>query len=493
MSFFKRSLIVGFCLFTLLSGAVFASIEEVTMEQSIMDKAQRVLDGIYGKGNFIVLANVVMTDPRYEVKYTRQSQATQSQEKKTGGEKFQILPGYPVIKNLAPDNFKQLPFDSVTSYSRSLVRQIQLTIIVNKNFPKGVVGQVQTFLEQFLGLNPKRDKVSFAYETFSMEAPQVSSKGTPEPVSSSNRGSGSGSGLSKWQLVIEGLGLVALLLFMALYALFQLQHQRLLIKTSKSKGSESGGNSNISVTPNFELPKATNAPAGDMRLSSTPPIKRYFDFVTEETIDKLLYILKKEKVGLENITILVPCLPPQLAVKVMAELDIKSQAIVSMTVIDTKLVNKVMIEKFEAQLKGAMESLVGGVSVFRGIFEYISGDLKKQMLQILMKNSPEGYKKVRAQLVVFDDIQLLEDEEIKLLISEINLDLLSAALVGADPEVYQKIDQNLNASGRDLVEQFQSLKSMSLSKKDIESAQDAILRIIERLETAGRIKLRDKF
>ena len=152
-----------------------------------------------------------------------------------------------------------------------------------------------------------------------------------------------------------------------------------------------------------------------------------------------------------------------------------------------------MIEKFEAQLKGAMESLVGGVSVFRGIFEYISGDLKKQMLQILMKNSPEGYKKVRAQLIVFDDIQLLEDEEVKLLIAEVNLDLLSAALVGADPEVYQKIDQNLNASGRDLVEQFQSLKSMSLSKKDIESAQDAILRVIERLETADRIKLREKF
>ena len=75
MSFFKRSLILGFFVCTLLSGAVFASLEESTMEQGLMDKAQRVLDGLYGKGNFIVLASVSMTDPRYEVKYTRQSQA----------------------------------------------------------------------------------------------------------------------------------------------------------------------------------------------------------------------------------------------------------------------------------------------------------------------------------------------------------------------------------------------------------------------------------
>lgn len=489
-SFFKQSLFLIF--FGLLLSNLFA-MDEVSVEQSMMDKAQRVLDGLYGKGNFIVLAKVDMTAPSYQVKYTKQSQAKVQEQQKTGADKFQILPGYPVIKNLAPESFKQMPFDSVTSYSQSTIRQIVLTVIINKDFPKGRIGQVQTLLEQFLGLKNGRDKINLAYENFSTENALPPVKGIDLPSPGSKPKSDSNAATSKWQLLIEGLCLLALLLFMAMYALFQIQHQRVLLKASKSKNSEGsgGGSTNITVTPNFELPKAA-AQSSDLRISATPPIKRYFDFVTEDTIDKLLYILKKEKVGLENIAVLVPCLPPQLAVKVLGELDIKSQAMIAMTLVETKLVNKAMIEKFETQLKTAMESLIGGASIFRGIFEYISGDSKKQMLQVLMKSNPDGYKKLRAQVVVFDDIQLLEDEEVKLIISDINLDLLSAALVGADPEVYQKFDQNLNASGRDLVEQFQTLKAMSLSKKEIESAQDAIIRVIEKLEAAGKLKLHDK-
>ncbi len=489
---FIRTLILGFFTLLTLSVSLFATMDEVTLEQSLTDKAQRVLDGVYGKGNFIVLVKVDMTDPRYDVRYTRQSQAQVNNTKSSGGDKFQILPGYPVIKNLAPDTMKQLPFDSVTSYSRAAIRQISVGIIVNKGFPKGSIARAQTSLEQYLGLKPGRDRISFTYENFSVsEVPSGTQKFSDSPVrQKSSGGSSSGSTLG---LLLQALLIVVLLGFMAVYALFQIQNQKLMVKTSKdSKKGETSGGSSLGLSPGFDLPKSEKSDTQALHLASSNPVKRYFDFVTDENIDKLLFILKKEKIGIENLAVLVPCLMPHLAAKVMSELDLKTQAMISVHIMDTKMVNKAMIEKFEAQLKSAMESMIGGLSVFRNIFESVSPDMKKQLLSVLSKNNPDGYRKVRAQIVVFDDIRFLEDEEMKLLLSEVHLDLISTALVGVDPETYQKVDQNLNASSRDLVEQFQSLKSANLSKKEIELAQEAILRVVERMEVSGKVRLRGK-
>jgi|GEM_PF-1188850 len=504
MNIFKRGL-VGFLLvlmaFMSMTHSVFAVIsDEVNFERELTEKGQRLLDGIYGKGMFIVLVNVDLTDPRYEVRYTRPSQAAVAAQPKSGGDKIQILPGYPVIRNLGPENMKQMPFDSVTSYGRPNIRQIAVTLVANQEFPKNQVSKVQSLIQNFLGLKDNRDKVTVAFQKFyaaesEAASPSKVAQNLPGPMTSVMPAS-----VGKWfsfQNIFYAVMMILAFLFVGVYSLFQFQQQRVMLQVSKAnkKGQDSGGGGtqNISLNPMFDMPKADRGGmGGELKLSQAPQIKKYFDFITDDNVDRLIYILKKEKIGVENLAVLVPCLPAHLAAKVLGELDLKSQAMIAVNMMDPKMFNKAAVEKFETQLKNAIECLIGGQGVFDNVFESVSPDLKRQLLSLLSKSNPEGYKKFRNQVVVFEDLRFLEDDELKIVISEVNRDILWMALVGVEPEIVQKYEQNLSQGNRDILHQFMDLRGKTISKHDAGVAQETVLKTALRLEVEGKIDLKNK-
>lgn len=118
--------------------------------------------------------------------------------------------------------------------------------------------------------------------------------------------------------------------------------------------------------------------------------------------------------------------------------------------------------------------------------------VKKKLLDILKAANPEGYAKFRENVLLFDDIKLLTDDEIKVVVSELNMDVLSKALVSADKQVYEKIYQNMTGTAKQMVTQYLDLKGKTTSKEAVEDAQESVMRQLEKLDGESKIDLKSK-
>lgn len=492
MRIWTRS-ILGFMLAILISTPAFSvTSEQVLMEGLLAQKAQTALDNLFGKNNFIVRASVSLSDPQYEVKYTRQSsvKVIPQAAAKSSSEKMNILPGYPVIRNLAPptQHLNQLPFDSITHYAQPQVRKIVIDVIVNRDFPRGQAGRSTEVIKEVLGLSDGRDVVNLTYRPFARES-------ATSPGATQGNASATSQDIFSIQNILQFTALVLLVISLIIYILLKLK-QFSLYKSSRASSDSSGGGSNVSVSPNIELPTSNSNTGGgsgqDITISNTPVIKVYFDFVTETNVDNLIFLLKKENIAIEHIAVIISFLPPKLASKVLGELDLKNQAIVTSTLLSQRLVNREFLDKLEGRMRNWLECLVGGQSAFQRIFSFVSGEVKKQLLTVLGQNDPKSYEAFRSNILIFDDLRYLDDNELKLVLSEVNVDLLATALVSVEEETYQRIDINLSKAAKEMIQQFLDLKGTGIAKQDIESAQDYVLGLAGKLEAEGKIHLREK-
>jgi hypothetical protein len=459
-----------------MTSLVTASSFKVEIEDYYAKKAQAALDAMFGEGFSFVVVTVDALPPQYEVKYTKESKPERLKKKK--GTEVNILPGYPVLKNLSSADMNKMPFDSITSYIEPKIQKVIVDVYVDKKIIKSSkANKSKALLRKALGLNEKRDVVNVSRETFYKAAP-VQQK--IEITSEANQ-------LFSYQNLFYLVVVVFMLIFVILYVVFSLR------KDEKSKDeSGKGAATNVNVNPNIELAGNSGGPSGDLKLTQGESIKQYFDFVNEKNVNKLVYIMKKEKLNMELLSLLVAFLDPKIAAVILKELDVQNKAVMAVNLLGQRMVNKQMVEKLEDQVRGWLECLAGGETTFQSVFNYVSSDEKKKILEVLGAKSPEGYKKVRGNIIIFDDLQYLDDEEILTILSEVSVELLSVAMVSVDEVTYQKIDSNLTKSAKDMIEQFLELKGDNISKQEVEKAQLTVLDVINRLEAEGKVNLRGK-
>lgn len=466
------------CIFlTALSVHSYAANDQITLEQNLTNLAQKTLDAMFGAGNFIVRVQVDMTPPKYSVKYTNQSNPKVNKSNKKEEEVY-ILPGVPALKNISPSDLKQLPYDSVTSVSESKLRKMDVYMLVNKSFSRSQARKSQPVLKEILGFQEGRDTLKIEYKPFYFNPSTATQNITIIP--------GQEKLISVQNLFYLIMALLTLI-FLFMYMYYQNKYGSL-------RGSSSGGAPNVSVNPNLELPKGAGGSGekNELSLSAMPKIKRFFDFIQNENVDDFVYLIKKEKLSSDYIAMMVSFLSPELGAKVLEALPIEEKAVVAAGIVDQRLGNRQLLEKLELRIKTAMESFIGGDKRFQSVFENVSQADKKAVLTTLKKMNPEGFKKVRRNLVVFDDIKRLEPEELKLVLSDANVDLVAQALVSVEQDLYQKLYESLTKNARNMVAQYLELKSSSTSKKDIEYAQNYILKIALALDETGHIALRSK-
>ncbi|NDC82543.1 hypothetical protein EB093_02625 [bacterium] len=468
----------------ILAIPIFASPDQIAIEEQLATRLQRSLDSIYGPNNFVVRVDVSLSAPSYQVRYTAQSKAAVSGESKTSA-KVNIMPGYPVIRNLGPETMKQLPFDSVTTYATPALQSITVHLLINKSFPKSQAGRAQAIVKELLNWKDGRDKIEVAYKPFIDQAAPV------QKIEIENQGDKLFSTQNIFYMIFAGLALV----FMMLYGYFSGRTSKTLNALSVAGPASSGGGGgaapSVTVSPSIELPKGSGG-GGDIKISNAPPVKQYFDFISDDTLDKLTYLLKKENVGPDNLSLIVGFLRPDLAAKLLTQFDVKIQAAIALNIIDQKMINRAVLDKLESQIKGAIECLSGGELSFKSIYSTVSSSNKKQLLALLEKSSPEGFKKVRNNIVLFDDLAVLDDEEIKLLLSEVRAELFAVALASSDPNLYDRFDRNMTRNAKEVISQFLEIRGANIGVDEIEKARTNILDIALRLERDGRVQISAK-
>ncbi len=457
-----------------MTASLFAANDKITLEQSLTHIGQETLNSMFGKGNFIVRVQVDMTQPKYTVKYTQQSNPKLN-KKKGKEEQVYILPGVPALKNISPDNLNRLPFDSVTSMSESQLKRMYVDVLVNKALSKSKARKAQPVLKEMLGFKEGRDQLKFNYKPFYFDPVKATQEITIVPGEEK---------LISIQNIFYFLILLLLGVFMFMYMRFQ------KISTKRSSG---GASPNVNITPNIEMPKGSGgSDKRELSINAMPQIKRYFDFVQDKNIDDFVFLMKKEKLNPDYIAMVLSFIEPKTAATILGQLAPDEKAAVAAGLTEHRLGSRQLLEKLDLKIKNALECFVGGETTFQSIFEHVGGADKKAMLTTLQKINPIAFKKVRPFIVLFDDIKRLEDKEVKYILSEANVDLVARALVGVDQDLYQKVLDNLTKSAKNMVTQFLELKSGSTSKKDSEAAQEYIIKVALSLDASGQIALRSK-
>ncbi|MGC6367040.1 MAG: FliG C-terminal domain-containing protein [Candidatus Marinamargulisbacteria bacterium] len=451
-------------------------LEKSEYEDNIQKKSQHILDTMYGHHLFSVTAKVDLGKESWTVSYTDRAKIQFNEEKNSPSEKYNILPGYSAIKNLSPNEAVQMPFNSKITKLGAPVIKITLDIVTSKELKKSDVKAADKILTKILMLNSERgDSINFEFQDFPVTKKDEVKVGLPIEA--------------KLMIVV----LIITSLFLIVYILLkikQLNINKEAVKaqqeTAKATAAAGGGGGSSAPDP---MPEAAAAPVpsggGDSDVSG------FFSFVGPHNIQQFISILKKKSLPVDQLAIVVSYLPPQLSKRCIETLEDAQQVEVVTALSEEKIADKDMLSTLEGDLKSELECSVGGAAKLGPVIATFNDPSKKTFLESIQSNA-DVYAQVRPTIFLFEDIEKLEDGDIKKLIGALKIEVLAAAIAKDDGGAAKKLKANLTGAAEAMVTQFIDLKKDSLKDGDVVVAQSQVVQQMKQLNDSGAIDVVSK-
>ena len=131
---------------------------------------------------------------------------------------------------------------------------------------------------------------------------------------------------------------------------------------------------------------------------------------------------------------------------------------------------------------------LGGVKAAAEIINFLGAAIEGTVIESIRGHDPDLAQKIMDKMFVFDDLIQLDNKGIQTVLKEVASDTLIAALKGAQPELRNKILENMSSRAAEtLREDLESRGPMRLS--EVEAQQKEILKTVRRLADEGQIVL----
>lgn len=151
---------------------------------------------------------------------------------------------------------------------------------------------------------------------------------------------------------------------------------------------------------------------------------------------------------------------------------------------------KELDEIMEKQFSGntnLKSSSVGGVKVAANILNLMDAASSTSALTRIGELDTDVSSRIQDLMFVFDDLIEVDDRGIQALLREVNSEVLTVALKGADPRIKDKVLKNMSKrAGEMLMEDLESKGPVRVS--EVEAAQKEILQVTRRLMESGEIQ-----
>lgn len=151
-------------------------------------------------------------------------------------------------------------------------------------------------------------------------------------------------------------------------------------------------------------------------------------------------------------------------------------------------------EIMEKQFSGGTNlksSSVGGVKVAANILNLMDSAMESAIIDKINELDSDLSQRIQDLMFVFDDLGEVDDRGIQALLREVNGDLLTVALKGADSRVKDKVLKNMSKRAADMLVEDMAAKG-PVRLADVEAAQKEILLVARRLSEAGELQLGGK-
>ena len=226
------------------------------------------------------------------------------------------------------------------------------------------------------------------------------------------------------------------------------------------------------------------------RLASSLKM-RPFDLVRRTDPKQLLSFIQGEHP--QTIALIMTHLPADKAAILLSSLPQDRQADVTKRIALMGRTSPEVLKEIEKILERKISSLAptdytssGGIQSVVEVLNRADPGTLKVVMDTLEVDDPELAEQIKRQMFVFEDIVLLDDRGIQIVLREVDNKDLALALKGTNPEVMQKIMANMSARASQMLKEDMEFMG-PVRLRDVEDAQQRIVKVIRRLEESGAI------
>ncbi len=200
----------------------------------------------------------------------------------------------------------------------------------------------------------------------------------------------------------------------------------------------------------------------------------------------------------QTMAVIVAHLEPELSAAILEELPEKLQAEVMMRIANLEKISPEIVAEIDRVLEEELFSVemsdvtkVGGAEKVAEILNNVDRTLEDTLLEQIESSSEELAEEIRKLMFKFEDLLEVDDSAITSLLKEISTEELKMALKAASEELKEKFFRNMSERASLLLKE--DLEVMGpVRLKEVEVAQQAIIKVAKRLEAEGKIILGGK-
>ncbi|MDD5758070.1 MAG: flagellar motor switch protein FliG [Desulfobulbaceae bacterium] len=197
----------------------------------------------------------------------------------------------------------------------------------------------------------------------------------------------------------------------------------------------------------------------------------------------------------QTIALVMAVLEQSQAAVILGELkeDQRIEVIIRMSELDKVSpeilveIDRVLQEELLA-VEGVEGQRLGGVEVVAEILNTADRALEASILEGVEEQREELADEIRRLMFVFDDLIGVDDRGVMAILKEVSTDDLKLALKTAAADLQEKIFKNMSQRAVEMLKEDMEIMGPT-RLKDVETAQQAILKIAKRLEQEGKIQL----
>ncbi|MFQ3675855.1 MAG: FliG C-terminal domain-containing protein [Endomicrobiia bacterium] len=464
---------------------------ETKMEQQRSEYVQKnILDKIFGPNRSTVIIDITLG---VQTQSTR-AQATEKKvdAKRKLGEVEYILPGVPKPGSIAESSIPQEAksegsgTEQVTVNTEVIVRKTNVTVIYDEKIKDEKVNIVRESIVASLGLNMKRDILEFKKAKFTSDIWQRFFETLILPK----------------HLIPLILALLTMLFLFGPLSEFLRNYIRMLRERgaqeisidTKMEGQGTGqgqGAGGTGAGTGMGLTEAELAEKEEEEKQKEEEEEKYipFSYVTEENLKRLIYLIAKEKP--EDIAIVLSYLKAEFVKEIIESFTPQLQAEVALALAQAREIPQEEVVRMDNYVKERIDFLVGGIHQLLDIIQKVDKNTRDNILEYLKNEKPEIYNKVRPMIFLFEDIVEIPDLTLQTIIRELKPENIARALRNTPQNLVDKFFKNMSEGAQALVREEMDY-GRPMTKEQIEEEQNKILELIKKLESEGKIYVKER-
>ncbi|MCX8118296.1 MAG: flagellar motor switch protein FliG [Desulfobacterota bacterium] len=200
----------------------------------------------------------------------------------------------------------------------------------------------------------------------------------------------------------------------------------------------------------------------------------------------------------QTIAIILTHLDSDQSSAILKELPSRVQAEVVSRIAELEDIPPEVVEEIDQVLQQEIASIKsyegqkrGGLRLAAEILNQMDSATEETILKEIEEKKQNLAEEIRKLMFVFEDLLQVDDRGIMAILKEINNETLTMAMKTASEELKEKIFKNMSERAAQMLKE--DLEVMGPARlKDVEAAQQAILKVAKKLESEGKIVLSSK-